>query len=58
MRNGCEFYNPINTKDIVNCCNCKDWNSDRCKQEDRLLDNRTSIVHAYVPIVARRMVLR
>jgi hypothetical protein len=35
-KNQCDYYVAAK-KDIVNCCNCVNWDGDRCRCADRVL---------------------
>lgn len=37
MLNRCDFYDPVDIKQTVNCPNCKRWHEIRCKDEELVL---------------------
>lgn len=37
MLNHCDFYDPINLKQNINCPNCRRWEDNKCKDEELVL---------------------
>lgn len=37
MLNRCDFYDPIDIKQTVNCPNCRRWEDNKCKDKELVL---------------------
>lgn len=37
MLNRCDYYDPIDIKQNINCPNCRRWNETKCKDEKLVL---------------------